>query len=885
MAVKKLPDQQPEQESEAQRAVNYYKKRLDEMAGENLQKDYQISGLRKEVNQRRRAFTVLAEVQQTIGSSREISEIFDTTTRTINATLGMDRVFVLVPCEQENDYKVQHWVGKERLSDDFFEVVSKLSFSFPKEFATEAKTSLIVNKKTEPTPLIEQLRKELDLPYFACVPVIVEGKAIGLFLAGRLKEVTPVSPPLDQGDADTLQAVSGLISAVVQNMRVNVLVEMDRLKTDFFANLSHEFRTPITLTMGPLMGILAGRYGEVNAELKNQAEIMVRNQQRILNLINQILDLAKLESGKTELSVKRTRDMNAFIQKRIDQFRTMARDRGIELKSSFDPKVSQSQIYVDAEKMDKVIFNLLSNSHKFTKKGSIEVQTEIKDDRIFVRVKDTGIGIRADQLPYIFDRFRQADGSSSREHAGTGIGLALVKEMVKLHGGDITARSTYGEGTTFEFSIPLGHGHFDKGRVLEGTVEDDESESTVKNASQVVDIREGQSDRSATEQVEKLNKETEEHFQKEKFKVVFVDDNADLRTYVRDILKKEYNVFLGVNGKDGLEKIKAYQPDLILSDLMMPVMTGTELCTRVRQDVDLRGIPFVLLTAKSTAESKIEGLQEGADDYLNKPFSERELLVRIKNLITIRQQHLLLKRELQAARAIQQSLLPPLNQSFDNFRLEALYQPCEELSGDFFDTIQVGPWLYFYIADVTSHGTASAQVTYLIKSIFKNFLSDGGEPPLPDLMHSVAKRYSSYKLDYAMGLQVMRFNSKTQVLEYAVSNAPKAVLVGGNRFETLDTAPGPLLTAEAAVTDKNTFQAINVKLNKGESVYFFTDGCYEFTTPKNNQQFGYARFCKLLKSPETEKWQNSIFSKLTTASGKTAFNDDLTILKLLVGQQ
>jgi adenylate cyclase len=311
------------------------------------------------------------------------------------------------------------------------------------------------------------LREEFDLPFFVCVPVMVARAPIGLLLSGRMKEARPLYPPLDQGDVDTFQAIAGLVSASVQNMRVAVLTEMDRLKTSSLPNISHELRTPIALTLGPLQQILANRHGEVSQSVRGPLNMMLRNQERLLVLINQILDLAKFEGGGMQLRAAPVANVTHFIEERVGQFQAIAEKRGLELKLSFDPRLRDASLYVDTEKLDRLVSNLLSNAVKFTKVGAIEVVTLLEDGAFRLLVSDTGIGIKADELPHIFDRFRQADGSVSREYAGTGIGLALVKEIATLHGGTVAVRSQYGEGTTFDVTVPLGKAHLSPVSVIE----------------------------------------------------------------------------------------------------------------------------------------------------------------------------------------------------------------------------------------------------------------------------------------------------------------------------------------------------------------------------------------------------------------------------------
>jgi signal transduction histidine kinase/class 3 adenylate cyclase len=608
--------------------VAYYKRRVDELAGENLKLDYAISGLRHELTQKRQGFGLLSELQLSISAQKQISSIFEVTIRAINSTLGMDKTVILTPTETEHRYRPTQWLGFREQSA---EQLSSLSLEFPPEFAAGTGL-LVVNKGTAKSSIIEEIQATLDLPFFVCLPVMVENAPIGLLLSGRLKEARPLYPPLDQGDVDTFQAIAGLISALVQNLRVAVLQEMDRLKTDFFANISHEFRTPITLTLGPLEQIVAGRYGEVPDGIRSQLAVMQRNQDRLLGLVNQILDLARLEAGGMQLKAARMPDMNRFIEERTGQFRPDAEKRGIDLRVSLDRRVLGTDLFIDRENFHKLLFNLLSNALKFTKEGSVEIATEIHGRSFRLTVSDTGIGIQPDQLPYIFDRFRQADTGASREYAGTGIGLALVKEIANLHGGDVTVHSQYEKGTSFRVTIPLGKAHLNPASVVEFA---EEELAAPAGSLKAMVVLEGAADH---EGANRANREAEAAFDAGKPTILYAEDNEDLRNHVRDLLVGEYNVFLAVDGRDGLEKAEQYKPDLIISDQMMPRMSGRDLLRAVRDDPELRATPVIFLTARAGTEARIESLDAGADEYLAKPFHEGELLARVRTLLRGRAQ-------------------------------------------------------------------------------------------------------------------------------------------------------------------------------------------------------------------------------------------------------
>ena len=615
------PDSDP-----LRRELEYYKRELDTLAGANLRLDYVISGLRHEVLQKRAGFALLSDLQQKVGVHRQISSIFELVVSAVNAALGMDRTVVLSPAGRERTYRPTYWLGYRQ---DVAAGLPDLAIELPDAIEAGDET-LIVNRATPETPLIASLRAGLAIPYFVLVPVRHDQGTLGIIVSGRLQESKPIYPPIDQADMDTFRAIAGLITASVGNMRVALLEESDRLKSEFFANISHEFRTPITLTLGPIEQLLAGRMGTLPEPAREALVVVRRNQERLLSLVNQILDLAKLEAGGARLDASLVRDANRLVRRRLAQFEPIANSRGLDLHLQPDDAVTGAEVYLDVEKFDRLLTNLLSNAVKFTREGSITVSTRVGDGSFWVDVTDTGVGIKADQLPHIFDRFRQADGSESREFAGTGLGLALVKEIAELHGGDVAAFSDYGRGSTFRLRFPLGSAHLDPSWIVEGA-----DDVVVDAGGSEAVLLEGRADRAGTQS---LNQEGEASFSADRPTVLYAEDNADLRNHVRGVLADEYNVFVAADGEEGLRLARLYMPDLVLTDQMMPRMNGRDLLRGLRADAQLRDIPVVFLTARVGTEARVESLEAGADDYLAKPFHEGELRARIANLIRARRQ-------------------------------------------------------------------------------------------------------------------------------------------------------------------------------------------------------------------------------------------------------
>jgi signal transduction histidine kinase/DNA-binding response OmpR family regulator/ligand-binding sensor domain-containing protein len=424
------------------------------------------------------------------------------------------------------------------------------------------------------------------------------------------------------------------------------LKEMDKLKSRFFANISHEFRTPLTLITGPLDKI---RSDCRDKGLKEQINVVNRNARRLLKLINQLLDLSKFESGKMKLQANQI-DLVPFLRSILEPFEVAVSQYRVNLVFHTDRE--SIPLYVDPEKLEKIMANLLSNAVKFTPPGgSITVSAAVipgtpgetetpaaSEGHVTLSVKDTGVGIPHDQLPHIFDRFYQADTVVEHYHEGSGIGLALVKELVELHHGEIMVRSKEkGEdsGTEFILRFPLGKEHLKREEMVENhTRHKSLEEKEIPEASllelEAIEASEHEEDMETEE--EKVGEVPDKDI------VLVVEDNADLRYYIRTSLEPDYTVAEAKDGREGIEKARSIIPDLIISDIMMPEKDGYELCRDIKSDISTSHIPVILLTARSSEEDMVRGLETGADDYITKPFNPRLLRARIKNLIDLRRQ-------------------------------------------------------------------------------------------------------------------------------------------------------------------------------------------------------------------------------------------------------
>ena len=416
-----------------------------------------------------------------------------------------------------------------------------------------------------------------------------------------------------------------------ERKRAEALAELDRAKTVFFSNVSHEFRTPLTLMLGPLEDSLA-HADKLPAEDREHLELAHRNSVRLLRLVNTLLDFSRIEAGRMQASYEAT-DLAKFTAELASVFRSATERAGLRLNIHCDPL--SEPVYVDREMWEKIVLNLISNAFKFTLDGEIEVSLREIDGAAELSVRDTGTGIPESELPRLFERFYRVKGAQGRTFEGSGIGLSLVQELARLHGGSVSVKSEERRGSTFTVSIPMGTAHLPSDRIeaprtLESTAL--RSEAYVQEALRWLP---SQSETGEENQLAALLSPTEA-LQQAKTKseltarVLLADDNADMRDYVKRLLSAHYTVIATGDGESALRAARKQRPDLILSDVMMPQLDGFGLLQAIRSDKNLKSVPVILLSARAGEESRIEGLQSGADDYLVKPFSARELFARVQ---------------------------------------------------------------------------------------------------------------------------------------------------------------------------------------------------------------------------------------------------------------
>ncbi|MBN9508958.1 MAG: response regulator [Alphaproteobacteria bacterium] len=493
----------------------------------------------------------------------------------------------------------------------------------------------------EVIPIVQQALGDFPLSHWQVAPsraLVVPmmgaegGTPLGFLVAG-------LNPhrALDAGYRGFIALIAGQLAGAVaradeferERARALALAQVDRAKTAFFSNISHEFRTPLTLILGPLEDLLA-ESAALPQEQTLRVEIAHRNGQRLLRLVNGLLDFSRIEAGRVEATYRPT-DLGSYTAELASAFRSACERAGLQL--SVDCPPLDEPVFVDQDMWEKVVLNLLSNAFKFTLDGGISITLRQTDGAAELVVADTGSGIPQTELPKLFERFYRVEGAKGRSAEGSGIGLALVRDLVRLHGGEVTAESEVGRGTTFRVRVPLGTAHLPADRV-EGVPT---APPIATRALAFVDealrwLPRGMTPPDGTDVIHDVERKglAASIGGRRNGRVLLADDNADLRDYVRRLLEERgYEVETAADGAAALAATRARRPDLLLTDVMMPGLDGFELLALIRRDHALADVPVVLLSARAGEEAKIDGLAAGADDYLVKPFSARELLARV----------------------------------------------------------------------------------------------------------------------------------------------------------------------------------------------------------------------------------------------------------------
>jgi signal transduction histidine kinase/DNA-binding response OmpR family regulator len=584
---------------------------------ENEELKQQLEQFKSAVNE----LQILNEIAIASGSTQNTNQTLNTIVQKILGAVSAEQGSIMLLTDDEQD--------------PFKTFLRKEDFSTLKpHYRINTSISGWVLKNEEPL-LIKNLSKDerfystdeekKDIKSILCTPIWFEGKIIGIMTMINKKDKTE----FNESDLSLLSILSIQVGQLIKNSQLQQeyfqkskeaelsrwesekLKELDTIKTNFFTNLSHEFRTPLTLILGPLEKLLDRK---TKGDPASQYQLMHNHASRLLQLVNQLLDLSSLDAGKMKLEIG-VYDIVSFVKSIVSSFQHFAEEKKISIK--FTSKSNKLNICFDRDKLQKILSNLLSNAIKFNKEnGFVNINLTEKRNKGYyylqIEVEDNGPGMSSEVQKNIFDRFYKSQGLSTVE--GSGIGLALVKELVELHFGEIEVKSALGKGTKFKVTIPSDEEFYEKKNII--------LKKAIPSEDRIIPVVKI----SVTENVK-------DEFSEDAPLVLIVEDNDDMRQFIKENIQISYKVIEAIDGEDGLNKALENIPELIISDVLMPKLNGYEFCSKIKTDERTSHIPVILLTSKAETNSKIIGLETGADDYITKPFYSTELLLRVKNLI------------------------------------------------------------------------------------------------------------------------------------------------------------------------------------------------------------------------------------------------------------
>ena len=643
---------------------------------------------------------------------------------------------------------------------------------------------------------------------------------------------------------------------------------LDKLKDEFLANTSHELRTPLNGIIGITESLIDGVAGKLPKLALTNLTMIVTSGRRLANLVNDILDFSKLKQQDIALQLKPL-SVRELVEIVLMLSNPLKGKKDLELINAIPDNLPPA--YADENRVQQILTNLIGNSIKFTESGNVTITAQADADNLTIIVSDTGIGIASDKLESIFGAFEQAEGSTSRDYGGTGLGLAVTKKLVGLHGGKVWVESKIGEGSRFIFTLPIAEGEaesiLEKSSLLTNKITNNTDNTTSPNESLPSPSVHGQ------------------------FKVLIVDDEpVNLQVLINHLSLKDYAVTPANSGPEALALLETgFKPDIILLDVMMPKMTGYEVVQKIRETWDLNELPTLLLTAKNQISDLVIGLDAGANDYLTKPVSKDELLARIKTHLNLKQlisENSRLSAELDVTRRIQQMLLPKEVEleTITDLDIAGFMEPAEEVGGDYYDVLQYDNRILFGIGDATGHGLESGMLALMTQSAVRALL-EHGERDIVHFLNSlngmIYKNVTErMKVDKNLTLSLLEYESKDSGGILRICGQHEDVIVVRNgEVELIDT--GELGFMVGMLDDMSEYVAqMELTLNQGDVVVLYTDGITEAAN-MDNEEYGIERLCDVVK----QHWQDTahnirdaVIENVRSYIGKQTVFDDITLL-------
>ncbi len=657
------------------------------------------------------------------------------------------------------------------------------------------------------------------------------------------------------------------------------LERLDRLKDEFLANTSHELRTPLNGIIGIADSLINGSLGPLTEGHQYNLSLIVSSGHRLTSLINDILDFSKLRQHDLHLMLKPV-DMRSNTDVVFMLSQTLGPGKNIQLVNRIPADIPA--VEADENRVQQILHNLVGNAIKFTKAGTVSVSARVREQYLAVTVSDTGIGIPKDKLDSIFEAFEQADGSTEREYGGTGLGLSVTRDLVKLHGGRIWAESDPGKGSDFTFTLPVS------GEKAEAAHGEDMLRQPARIAG-ISKISEKQAEIRYMEEPDLANIPQEQLCDGMLCRVLAVDDEpVNLQVLKNQLASEHYSVTLAANGEEALAAIENGQPfDVVLLDVMMPGMSGYEVCQRLRETHPPNELPIVMLTAKNQVDDLVAGFGSGASDYLAKPFSKLELLARLDTHIALKYLHLkhmkaetkakLLAHEMNLTKHIQTSLVPE-NPELPGYDIAASIDPADEVGGDYYDVISAEGYDWIIIGDVTGHGVPAGLVMMMVQTAIHTVIYENPEVSPCCLLSAVNR--SIYKNIQRIG------ESKHMTIVVLLADRNGDFTFSGMHDDILirrtDTGKVDIIEPNNAMwigiePDISKFVSSDtLKLEPGDCMVLYTDGITE-AVDENDNMFGDKRLIKIIEK-SGNKSAYEIHKNVTDALEPWKKLDDMTLI-------
>ncbi|VXD24032.1 putative Histidine kinase [Planktothrix serta PCC 8927] len=650
------------------------------------------------------------------------------------------------------------------------------------------------------------------------------------------------------------------------------LQHLDQLKDEFLANTSHELRTPLNGIIGIAESLIDGATGELPPQTNSNLAMIAASGRRLSSLVNDLLDFSKLRYQNIELQLRPV-DIRVIVDAVLILSQSLITQKNLHLINRIPVDFPLAE--ADENRLQQILYNLIGNAIKFTPEGIVEISarilSETEKSQIAITISDTGIGIAANKLDRIFESFEQAEGSTAREYGGTGLGLTITKQLVELHGGQVTVESELGVGSQFTFTLPLAENALKI-----------PTENSIKNSLQPIQL-------NTLLAVSPGFSQPSINHSPETIKILIVDDEiVNRQVLFNNLSLHHYAVFQASNGEEALELIKnGLKVDVMLLDVMMPKITGYEVTQKLREQFDATELPIILLTAKTQVQDVVTGLNVGANDYMMKPFAKDELLARIRTHVNVSRLHaenLRLATELEVTRRLQQMILPKPEElaMISELEIVGFMEPAEEVGGDYYDVLETDGVVTLGIGDVTGHGLESGILMLMAQMGIRTLTEIRETDPiqfLSILNNTLYKNVERMNVDRNLTLAILNYYQGL----LTVSGQHEEILIVrcDGEIERIDTIDLGIPIA----LDKNITEFINsttVELKTGDGVVLYTDGITE-TFNLDKQQYGLDRLCDVI----SQNWQNpieeikqAVINDVITFRGEQKQFDDITLLIL-----